>query len=219
MDSDFWSRAWESGKTGFHKSDVNPVLTEFSDRLLGDGPQRVFVPLCGQSVDMLWLVEQGHHVVGVELVESAVAGFFDLHRLPVTRTSHGPFTRWKSGALEVLQGDIFDLAENPLEEGVTAVWDRAAMVALRPERRPEYAKLILDRVCAPDSRILLHVFEYDPNELSGPPFSVPAPEVRSLFAEHSLEQLAERDGAAMMSRPDRPLSRFDLHTWLVQLQA
>src|SRR3546814_12861307 len=38
---------------------------------------RVFVPLCGKSLDMAWLAARGHRVLGVELSPLAVGQFFD----------------------------------------------------------------------------------------------------------------------------------------------
>ena len=32
----------------------------------------VLVPLCGKSLDLVWLAEQGHAVIGVELAEAFV---------------------------------------------------------------------------------------------------------------------------------------------------
>ena len=69
MHAGYWYERWREGRIGFHLNDTNPNLTEWFDRLDLKPGSRIFVPLCGKSVDMLWLVEQGMEVVGVELLE------------------------------------------------------------------------------------------------------------------------------------------------------
>jgi len=217
MDQAFWAEAWASGRTGFHKSEVNPVLIAHADKLLRTPQERVFVPLCGRTLDMLWLVQQGHQVVGAELVEEAVAGFFAQHGLDAEQVPHGACVRWQAGPLEVVQGDVFELGRNPLPQRATAIWDRAAMVALPPDRRQEYVDQVLRPVAAPGARILLNVFDYDPSEMSGPPFHVPEPDVRRYFADCRLELLSVVDGTKLIQRPDRPVSWLSVYTWLVEL--
>ena len=65
--------------------------------------------------------------------------------------------------------------------------------------------------------ILLSVFEYDSTEMAGPPFAVPASDVQSLFSDCRVELLESTDGVERVSRPDRPVSRFDILTWLIEL--
>ncbi|WP_267284273.1 hypothetical protein [Psychrobacter sp. Sarcosine-02u-2] len=76
MDSKFWQQRWQDGRIGFHKSDVNPQLIEYFSELAVPISGQVLVPLCGKSVDMVWLAHAGYDVVGVELVETAVQAFF-----------------------------------------------------------------------------------------------------------------------------------------------
>ena len=52
MDRDFWLSTWHEGKIGFHLGTVNPQLLAHHQVLRGT---RVFVPLCGKSLDLAWL--------------------------------------------------------------------------------------------------------------------------------------------------------------------
>jgi len=219
VEYEFWSDAWAAGKTAFHKPEVHRALKAHASRFLRRAEETVFVPLCGKSVDMLWLAARGHHVIGAEMVEQAVSSFFDTHGLEPESMPHGPGTRLDAGRISVLHGDVFELARVPMPRPVTAIWDRAALVALPPSRRTEYVDGVLRAVAAPGARLLLNVFEYDPAEMSGPPFTVPASVVESLFTGCRLELLETKDGVRFVDRPDRPVSRFDIHTWLVQLPA
>lgn len=217
MDRDFWTQAWATGKTGFHSESVHKALTTHGHRLLRNSEETVFVPLCGKTLDMPWLAAQGHRVIGAELVEQAVTEFFAEQNLTPHRSPHAFGVQYEAGRIRVLHGDVFELAKAPMPHPVTAIWDRAAMVALPPTRRRAYVEQVIRRVAAPGAVILLSVFEYDSAEMSGPPFAVPASDVHSLFSDCRVELLESTDGAKRVSRPDRPVSRFDILTWLIEL--
>ena len=76
MNPKFWQTRWQEGRIGFNQSEVNPFLIKHFSALKLPVGNRVLVPLCGKSIDMLWLSAQGYDVVGVELVETAVQAFF-----------------------------------------------------------------------------------------------------------------------------------------------
>jgi thiopurine S-methyltransferase len=72
------------------------------------------------------------------------------------------------------------------------VYDRAALIALPPDMRRRYAQQI-NSLLAIDGRALLISLEYDPEQMSGPPFTVSESEVRALFGERKIEKLHEHD--------------------------
>ena len=110
MHEDFWQARWARNEIGFHLREVNPYLQRHWPELgLVPGAQ-VLVPLCGKSLDMAWLAEQGYRVLGVELAESAVIAFFAEQELTPQRSiSYGAFRRYRAGAVELLCGDFFAL--------------------------------------------------------------------------------------------------------------
>jgi thiopurine S-methyltransferase len=69
MQPEFWHKRWASNQIGFHLPQVNPYLQRFWPALGLEEGSRVLVPLCGKSLDLLWLAHQGHEVLGVELSE------------------------------------------------------------------------------------------------------------------------------------------------------
>ena len=77
MDRAFWQDKWASGQIGFHEAETHPLLVAHFDALDVPSAVPVFVPLCGKSLDMVWLRERGHDVVGVELSALACASFFE----------------------------------------------------------------------------------------------------------------------------------------------
>src|SRR5512138_1105185 len=76
MKRDFWLERWERGETGFHQDEINPYLLQHWPELHVAPGGEVFVPLCGKSLDMVWLRERGYFVLGVELSPIAVQDFF-----------------------------------------------------------------------------------------------------------------------------------------------
>lgn len=132
-----WVQCWRGRQTDFHQTVVNPLLQQFWAGLQLAPGSRVLVPLCGKSLDMLWLAIQGHQVIGVELSPVAVRAFFKENRLTPTRRRIGPFMLWEQGSVSILCGDFFKLAPGDLGP-VDAVYDRAALTALPEEVRSRY---------------------------------------------------------------------------------
>ncbi len=196
MDAAFWHRRWHKAETAFHQTEVNPWLQRYFPPLL-DGPARVLVPLCGKSLDMLWLVARGCQVLGVELSEIAVQAFFDEQGLEPEICQQGAFQRYRAGALEIWCGDFFALTAADLAH-CTHLYDRAALVALPPEMRRRYAAhlALLPAGC----RGLLITLDYPQQQMEGPPFAVPEPEIRQLLAGWAPELLEARVSPAWQAR-------------------
>jgi thiopurine S-methyltransferase len=192
MDAHFWRERWQSGKTAFHQAQVNADLQAWWPRLKCPPAATVFVPLCGKSVDMVWLRAQGHGVMGIELSELAVATFFAEQELQPAREHSGALQRWCAGGYELYVGDIFDLGASSLAH-VQAVYDRAALIALPAPLRSRYAQHLSDLVPA-GCKMLLLTMDYPHEQMAGPPFAVAESEVHALFArDFSVDLLATRD--------------------------
>lgn len=190
MQADFWLERWRQGQIGWHQPEFHPALLEYWPGLGVDPSRRVFVPLCGRSLDMIWLARRGHPVLGVELSPIAAAGFFGHESLSASQSPAGRFVRHAAGRYEILQGDFYDLS--PANAGVIGAWyDRAALIALPPDLRARYAES-MSELLAPGTRGLLITAEYDQEMMSGPPFSVMEDEVRALFDPGFEVELLER---------------------------
>lgn len=72
----FWLQHWREGRTGFHQERVMPLLERHWAGPALPTASRVLVPLAGNSLDVIWLVEGGHRVLGVELSALAVEQVF-----------------------------------------------------------------------------------------------------------------------------------------------
>lgn len=192
MQLDFWHDRWRSNQIGFHRADVNPALREHFPRLAAAPGETVLVPLCGKSLDMLWLAEQGLTVVGVEASPIAVAAFFREHGMVPERRTAGAFEVFEHGPFTLLLGDFFALGRGGPLAPVRYAYDRAALVALPPGMRARYAAH-LRALLAPGARLLLLAFEYDQALMDGPPFAVREDELQRLFGETlAIETLGRR---------------------------
>ena len=134
MEEGFWHQRWETNDIGFHKVEPHHDLVKFFGRL-GVGPGgTVFVPLCGKSPDLVWLREQGLHVVGVELSRIAVEAFFAENDLPCEWTTLNGLPCCRAEGYTIYCGDLFALNAESLF-GATALYDRGSLVALPPGMR------------------------------------------------------------------------------------
>ena len=190
LDPNYWKSRWKHGKIGFHASDVNPNLVEYWPGESVSKGRVVLVPLCGKSLDMRWLMEQGYRVLGVEVVREACVAFMEEHGMEY-KTHRAPgFEVFVGKDIELWCGDFFKLKKN-LMPPITAVYDRAALVALPKTARAKYGKKILELTGA-GATMLINSFHYDQTEMNGPPFAVTEPEIRNLYGEAgSLELLAD----------------------------
>jgi thiopurine S-methyltransferase len=191
MDSNFWLERWAKHEIGFHQSDVNPYLERFWPKLKLADDATVFVPLCGKSLDMRWLAERGHAVIGIELARNACIEFFQEWGVEPHVATSNSFERFSARNVTILCGDFFELKRSDLA-AATAVFDRAALIALPPSMRKRYVTKLLE-VVASGAQMLLVALEYDQAQMSGPPFSVSGQEVRERFDECKLEELASVD--------------------------
>lgn len=189
MKAEFWHQRWAEGQIGFHESAVNRHLREHWMQVAGTGPGRVLVPLCGKSLDMLWLAEQGWSVLGVELSQLAVEAFFREWGRQPREQGAAEFRCYGAGPVEILCGDIFHL--EPLHlEGVTAVYDRAALVALPRGMRQRYVQHLAGLL--PRASQLLVSVDYEQSAMPGPPFAVSEEEIRWLYGRSHRVGLLER---------------------------
>lgn len=213
MKADFWHKRWADQQIGWHRQVLNPMLEKWWTEIGTDPQAPVLVPLAGKSVDLHWLQDQGHSVVGIELSEIAVNDFFAEAGFEPQQTSAGALQSFTYEKICFLQGDLFavDAAvlnggrladqehlDDQAEQGAAAPqsrwnwYDRAALVALPPEDRVRYMKHLAELLPTGSVGLLL-TFEYPQHETDGPPFSVEESEVMDLCAGLFECRLLERE--------------------------
>lgn len=190
MRAEFWHQRWKNKEIQFHEQTANPLLVRHIDSLDLSPGSRVFVPLCGKTLDIGWLLSRGHRVVGAELNEDAVEELFAELGVKPQRRSVDGLIHFHTDGLDIFAGDIFQLRQETLGP-VDAVYDRAALVALPEEMRQFYAQHVT--AITGGVPYLLISYEYDQSLQAGPPFAVFEDEIMAHFAATHDVKLLERE--------------------------
>ena len=191
MHFDFWINRWENNEIGFHGNEANPALVDHFEKMTLRSDARVFVPLCGKTLDIAWLLSKGFRVVGIEWSRRAVEDLFkELGEEPEI-SKVGKLLHYALPKLDIFVGDVFELSSEVLGS-IDAVYDRAALVALPAATRIAYTKHLREISGACDQ--LLITFEYEQQLIEGPPFSVDSSELQRHFAEsHEIRLLETKE--------------------------
>jgi len=227
MEKTYWHQKWDDEKIGFHQSDVNkrlvqywPTLSLSASRLENCDKGCVFVPLCGKSLDMVWLHQQGHAVLGVELSGKAAQAFFNENQLSVVIRHEEQFTVYEGTGealgITIMVGDFFDLTPADCKSCV-ALYDRAAMIAMENDIRVSYASHLATLMPALSQGLLLTI-SYDQSQMQGPPFSVSDENVKKLLTDSfTIKELVRYSGPERLGNlKDRGLETLDERVYLLK---
>ena len=223
MESKFWQQRWQEGRIGFHKSDVNPELIKYFSNLALPIGSRVLVPLCGKSIDMVWLACAGYDVVGIELVESAVQAFFAEQNITptitdLTSTADKSTLKRYQGQLAgqtitLWAADIFALSTKDID-AINAVYDRAALIALPANMRADYSRHIVK--LSNNAPQLLITLNYDQSKKDGPPFSITQQQLHQYYsADYKIVELAS-NSSTLNAASEILVTE---HVWLLKHQS
>ena len=223
MESKFWQQRWQEGRIGFHKSDVNPELIKYFSNMALPIGSRVLVPLCGKSVDMVWLACAGYDVVGIELVESAVQAFFAEQNITPTITEltsaadKSTLKRYQGQlagqTITLWAADIFALSTIDIGD-IDAVYDRAALIALPANMRADYSRHIVK--LSNNAPQLLITLNYDQSKKDGPPFSITQQQLHQYYsADYKIVELASK--SSTLNATSEIL--VTEHVWLLKPQS
>ncbi|EAS40416.1 thiopurine S-methyltransferase [Photobacterium profundum] len=212
MDAEFWHSRWAENRIGFHLDDTNPVLTQYWPMLKATRDDRVLVPMCGKSVDLVWLAQKHNNVIGIELSDIAVRSFFAEHLYTPMVTSIGHESVYAFDEITIHCGDYFSVRIDPVD----VVYDRAALIAMPKNMREMYVERLLSLV-KKGGRILLVTLDYPQEQLNGPPFSVMSDEVHRLFDGCNITLLARDEKDETHPRRKNGLSHFAEEAWLIEV--
>ena len=193
VEADFWYQKWQKGEIGFHRSEANAFLVAHFYKLHLAKNSRIFLPLCGKTRDLAWLLASGYRVVGAELSEIAIQCLFEDLRVGPTISRLDQLSYYSAKNINIFVGDIFNLSAKLLEN-VDAVYDRAALVALPKSMRNAYTSHLIQITQAASQ--LLITYEYDQRLLDGPPFSINEEEVKRHYsATYQLNSIERKEVA------------------------
>ena len=172
-----WEQDWTTDKPEFHSDEVNAMLIKQHHEFTGGRKNlRVLVPLCGKSLDMIWLADQGHSVVGVELIRKGIEAFLSDNKLahreePIVLSSEiqGTIFKVNEKDISLYECSIFDFSAEVAGGQFDLIWDRGSMTAInmmKDERLNQYIDIML-ACLKPDGRYFLEFFA--PESFEGMP--------------------------------------------------
>ena len=174
-----WLKRWVNNEIGWHAKQINRHLIEYLSELNLAKKDKIFIPLCGKSLDMIYLLNQGLSIVAVEMSDIAIEQFFNENKLPFKTSNIDTLKLYEGERIQIYCGDFFALNSKHLD-AVKAVYDRASLIALDKVLRQKYVKHLNDIIDV-DVRILLLTLDYPQHQRIGPPFAVSKTEVDLLF--------------------------------------
>ena len=188
MQHEFWHQKWQKNEIGFHLSQPHPLLVKYMGCLNISPNSRIFIPLCGKSLDIHWLLTQGYHVVGIDLSPIAIHDLISTLGLSFTEMQSGNLSHFHHPQIDLFVGDFFELTIEQLGQ-IDAIYDRAALVALPEQMRSQYIQHLI-HIGGHASQLLIS-FEYDQSMLAGPPFSISTQQLQVYYSSEYTIQLLD----------------------------
>ena len=196
MQAEFWHDVWNQNEQGLHEEEANPLLTQHFKQLNLKEGSRIFLPLCGKTTSIPWLMSFGHSVVGVELSKKAVDQLFEDLEITPCITEHENLLHYQAENIDVYVGDFFALTNIGQ---IDAIYDRGSLVALPLEMRQRYTKQLMK--LTNNAPQLVVAYEYDQKIMQGPPFAINPDELNDHYAAHyQLQKLGSLDADDLMER-------------------
>lgn len=178
-----WLDLWEKKKAPWHLDFVHEAIEKHAEILMTSpkAKNKIFVPLCGKTVDMKYLADLGNEIVGLEASETAVKDFFTEHNIEYTTEDvpsvKGKLFRSNDQKIKIYCCDLF-LFSADIESGFSGIWDRGSYEAMEPKHRDECAR-VMKTLVYPGIGYLLEMPDRELDK--GPPFCVPVDVVESNF--------------------------------------
>ncbi len=181
MEKEYWINKWHSNDIAFHEQNITPDLISHIKQLKLKEDDCIFVPLCGKTKDMLWLVHQGFYVIGVEISDIACHDFFSESQITPRIVHTDKYKKYESERITLFCADFFDLKQSDFPP-VKAIYDCKALIALPPCHREKYLTQILN-CFGSDINILLLTREGD-KTVKPPPYPISDKEIKLLYSEY-----------------------------------
>ena len=187
MQHEFWYQKWQKNEIGFHLNQPHPLLVKYMGCLNISPNSRIFIPLCGKSLDIHWLLTQGYHVVGIDLSPIAIHDLISTLGLSFTEMQSGNLSHFHHPQIDLFVGDFFELTIEQLGQ-IDAIYDRAALVALPEQMRSQYNQHLI-HIGGHASQLLIS-FEYDQSIMAGPPFAISTQQLQDYYSsEYDIQLL------------------------------
>jgi len=188
---EYWENRYKTRCLQWHIDEVHPHLLKYLSLLTQQNDQeskttdkklKFFMPLCGKSKDIPFLLNLGFQVFGVEGVDTVIQEFIQENMLDMEYDESRQIYQTKDGQLQIYHGDLFKC---PIETygPFDCLWDRASFIALEYSFRSAYLDVMKRAVVnnGKDFRYLLQSVKYDKTKCPGPPRSVDNQDIKDYF--------------------------------------
>lgn len=199
MKHEFWHDKWKKNEIGFHLNQPHSLLVKYIDSLNLEKSNRIFLPLCGKSLDIHWLLAQGYHLIGIDLSPIAIEELISELAIPFTERKLEKLTHYHHPQIDLFVGDFFELTSSNIGK-IDAIYDRAALVALAEEVRTDYAQHLMQ--ISNQATQLLISFEYDQSVMAGPPFSISPQQLKDYYSKQYQLKLLESQTELLKGKVD-----------------
>lgn len=199
MKHEFWHDKWQKNEIGFHLNQPHSLLVKYIDSLNLEKNNRIFLPLCGKSLDIHWLLAQGYHLIGIDLSPIAIEELMAELAIPFTERKLEKLTYYHHPQIDLFVGDFFELTSSNIGK-IDAIYDRAALVALPEEMRTDYAQHLMQ--ISNQATQLLISFEYDQSVMAGPPFSISPQQLKDYYSKQYQLQLLDSQTELLKGKVD-----------------
>jgi len=209
----YWQKRWEENQIGFHRPQINPYLLNHIEKMtgqkltaepIGDTAQFLenskktwFVPLCGKTVDIPYLLSQGFRVFGLEAAKLAIEALDQEHSLSLVYNEDTKLFTGADGLLQIYMGDLFSC---PIEKfgPFDYVWDRGSFIAVEYPFRSSYVEMMQRALKKSDGswynyKYLMDSVQYDKSKFGGPPRSVDAADIEEFYKPWCSVELVESE--------------------------
>lgn len=203
QDIEYWANRHKCHATQWHIDEVHPHLLKYLSQLTQQSWEKpgvekklkFFVPLCGKTKDIPFLVNLGFQVFGVEAVHSVVEELTQENNLELEFDDSRLLYHNKENTLQIYCGDFFKC---PIEQygPFDCVWDRNSFIALDYSFRPAYLEVMKRSVgygSKHDFRYLLQSVKYQKAKTTGPPRAVYEEDIDSFFRSWADVTFLERN--------------------------
>lgn len=172
---EYWADRWAENRTGWHNPKVNPFLkrhyevvtgkklpeeplTPGSEEFVNNSKKKWYIPLCGKTLDVAFLLGLGYKVFAVEGVRKAIETLDEESRLGLQFDEKRSVFTGADGILEIYFGDLFQC---PIEEfgPLDYVWDRGSIIAFEYRFRQSYKNMMQRALRNPDGECNHRSFE------------------------------------------------------------